>query len=134
MVHCQQNESIKKSKLAIIGAMVHLQPSKLVLSVRIRVVAQTKHGHWRSLVAHSLWERGVEGSNPSCPKENLMDTQKIEHTLAMVRDIWYRYPEMRLCQLLSNVARTNGWKDNDLFYLSDEKLREGIRKYIKDTI
>ena len=25
------------------------------------------HGVWRSLVAHSLWERGAVGSNPATP-------------------------------------------------------------------
>src|SRR5258705_12372724 len=26
-----------------------------------------RHGVWRSLVAHSLWERGAVGSNPATP-------------------------------------------------------------------
>ena len=26
-----------------------------------------KHGMWRSLVAHLLWEQGVAGSNPAIP-------------------------------------------------------------------
>ena len=28
-----------------------------------------RHGVWRSLVAHSLWERGAVGSNPATPTD-----------------------------------------------------------------
>ena len=42
----------------------------------------SKHGVWRSLVAHSLWERRVAGSNPVTPT-----TQNIpEH---MFRDVFF---------------------------------------------
>src|SRR5438046_2267185 len=36
---------------------------------RVGVTAYTspRHGVWRSLVAHSLWERGAVGSNPATP-------------------------------------------------------------------
>src|SRR5439155_17132264 len=29
-----------------------------------------RHGVWRSLVAHSLWERGAVGSNPATPTDD----------------------------------------------------------------
>src|SRR3954462_13346163 len=32
-----------------------------------RPVHLPRHGVWRSLVAHSLWERGAVGSNPATP-------------------------------------------------------------------
>src|SRR6476660_3184457 len=32
-----------------------------------------RHGVWRSLVAHSLWERGAVGSNPATPTEYALD-------------------------------------------------------------
>ena len=42
------------------------------------------------------------------------------------------HPEPRLCQLIHNVAMYSGWKDNDLFYLSDEQLLEGFDKMKRD--
>ena len=32
-----------------------------------RRLTYSVHGVWRSLVAHSLWERGAVGSNPATP-------------------------------------------------------------------
>src|SRR5262249_44520484 len=32
-----------------------------------RTLDSRSHGVWRSLVAHSLWERGAVGSNPATP-------------------------------------------------------------------
>ena len=32
-----------------------------------RTYTAQRHGVWRSLVAHSLWERGAVGSNPATP-------------------------------------------------------------------
>ena len=44
----------------------------------------------------------------------------------LVYEIRHRHPELRLCQILSNAARKAGWDNNDLFYLPDEKLLEGL--------
>jgi hypothetical protein len=32
----------------------------------------TRHGVWRSLVAHPLWERGAAGSNPVTPTVSVL--------------------------------------------------------------
>ena len=44
----------------------------------------------------------------------------------LVYEIRQRHPELRLCQILSNAASKAGWDNNDLFYLPDEKLLEGL--------
>lgn len=44
----------------------------------------------------------------------------------LVYEIRQRHPELRLCQILSNAASKAGWDSNDLFYLLDEKLLEGL--------
>lgn len=41
-------------------------------------------------------------------------------------------PELRLCQILSIAANKVGWKDNDLFYCSDETILKGLQ-IMKDT-
>src|SRR4029453_10506001 len=35
-----------------------------------------RHGVWRSLVAHSLWERGAVGSNPATPTDTTRRSNK----------------------------------------------------------
>lgn len=44
----------------------------------------------------------------------------------LVYEIRQRHPELRLCQILSNAASKAGWDNNDLFYLPDDKLLEGL--------
>ena len=44
----------------------------------------------------------------------------------LVYEIRQRHPELRLCQILSNAASKAGWDKNDLFYLPDDKLLEGL--------
>lgn len=44
----------------------------------------------------------------------------------LVYEIRQRHSELRLCQILSNAASKAGWDNNDLFYLPDEKLLEGL--------
>ncbi len=40
----------------------------IVVAKKVINFCGTKHvGAWRSLVAHLLWEQGVEGSNPFAP-------------------------------------------------------------------
>lgn len=57
----------------------------------------------------------------------MRDPTRIPVVLEEIRKAWSQSPDLRLCQLLSNVARTSGWDDNDLFYLEDDQLRAGLR-------
>lgn len=42
------------------------------------------------------------------------------------------HPELRLCQILSIAANKAEWKDNGLFYCSDETILKGLQ-IMKDT-
>lgn len=44
----------------------------------------------------------------------------------LVYEIRQRHPELRLCQILSNAASKVRYENNDLFYLPDEKLLDGL--------
>lgn len=44
----------------------------------------------------------------------------------IVFQIRQKHPELRLCQIFSSAASKAGWDNNDLFYLPDEKLLEGL--------
>lgn len=46
----------------------------------------------------------------------------------LIYDIKHKYPELRLCQIFSIAAKEIGWKDNDLFYLEDIQLLEGLKQ------
>lgn len=44
----------------------------------------------------------------------------------LVYEIRQKHPELRLCQILSNAASIAGCQNNDIFYLPDEELLEGL--------
>jgi hypothetical protein len=48
------------------------------------------------------------------------------HTLSMVFRLWQRYPQLRLGQLLSHLA-----KGKDLFYVKDEELVDRVNEVLR---
>ena len=61
----------------------------------------------------------------------MRDANRIEPMLELVRKLWIAYPDMRLGQLVHNAAVMSGWKTNDVFYIEDDQLADGI-KYLKE--
>ncbi len=61
----------------------------------------------------------------------MANSQEIEETLKVIRIAWQKVPELRLCQLLSNSAMIAGWPELDLFYINDDKIRLGLKEFIK---
>lgn len=61
----------------------------------------------------------------------MTSNEEIEETLDIIRKVWQKVPELRLCQLLSGAAKKDGWSNNDLFYLEDDKLRKALRNFMK---
>lgn len=59
----------------------------------------------------------------------MRDKNRIEPLLEQIKELWLKYPDLRLTQLLSNVAITDGWKDNDLYHLEDDKLSDAILNF-----
>lgn len=49
----------------------------------------------------------------------MRDVKRIQKTLDMIKEIWLKYPDLRLCQLLENVKPSNL---NDMYYIEDEDL------------
>lgn len=60
----------------------------------------------------------------------IAEQQKI---VAMLVRLWHSQPELRLCQLLSNVATSSEYRCQDLYYLEDEKLIEYLKAYENTT-
>lgn len=63
----------------------------------------------------------------------MASSQEIEETLGIIRNAWQKAPMLRLCQLLGNAASLTGWHDSDLFYIGDEPIRQGLKKFIKEV-
>jgi uncharacterized protein YihD (DUF1040 family) len=59
----------------------------------------------------------------------MRNPKRIEPLLKQIKELWQKYPDLRLTQLLSNVAITGGWSDNDLYHLEDDKLSDAILKF-----
>ena len=59
------------------------------------------------------------------PWDRPRDPARIEPTLAELRRIWERYPDMRLGQLVVNGARR---VDRDPFNVEDDLLLHGLRQ------
>lgn len=59
--------------------------------------------------------------------------QEIEEALGLIHKAWNRHPQLRLGQLLSNAAIMTHWDDADLFYIEDDQLKYGLKKFIKEV-
>lgn len=57
-------------------------------------------------------------------------TERIEPVLNSIRKLWYVYPDLRLCQLLSNVIPS----DRDPYYIEDDELVEYIESYYDEHV
>ena len=49
----------------------------------------------------------------------MRDVERIPKVLDKIKEIWLRYPDLSLCQLLENTKPTNL---NDMYYIEDEDL------------
>lgn len=47
------------------------------------------------------------------------DPKRIPEVLGLISEIWNKYPDLRLCQLLENVKPQNY---NDMYYIEDSDL------------
>ncbi len=57
----------------------------------------------------------------------MRDPKRIEPMLALIRKIWYQYPDLRLTQLIMNALSMN----QDPYYVRDEQLKEALEKDIE---
>ena len=54
----------------------------------------------------------------------MRDPNRIEKVLKEIADIWHKYPDMRLGQLICNVLQ-----DPALYYVEDNDLVEYLKQY-----
>jgi uncharacterized protein YihD (DUF1040 family) len=58
----------------------------------------------------------------------MRDPNRIDRVINELKKFWKSAPDLRLCQLLTSAARSADWNNNDLFYLEDDRLLEGLIK------
>ena len=57
----------------------------------------------------------------------MRNPKRIEPMLALIREIWNKYPDLRLTQLIMNALKMN----QDPYYVEDEKLEKALKEDIK---
>ena len=57
----------------------------------------------------------------------MRNPKRIDPILELIKEIWYRYPDLRLTQLIMNALKIAG----DPYYIEDDKLVEALKKYKK---
>lgn len=65
----------------------------------------------------------------SSRKTKMKNIDRIDPIILELANVWYSNPDLRLCQLLSNVAISTGRKHHaDLFYFEDDELLKGLKE------
>lgn len=54
----------------------------------------------------------------------MRDVNRIDVILSEIKDIWKKYPDLRLGQLICNVVR-----DPTLYYIEDKELVEELKEF-----
>lgn len=58
----------------------------------------------------------------------MRDKQRIDKILDLVRELWEKYPDQRLGQIMYNYVFDN--RMVDMFYVEDEDVINSISKYL----
>ena len=71
------------------------------------------------------------------PQRGPRDPERIDRVLELLRAEWLKNPDARLGQMVTNLAASAGWGQDDVFYVEDtlieEELRERNRSVIADA-
>ena len=62
----------------------------------------------------------------------MRNPDRINEILKLISEIWYKNPELRLCQLIENCFSEEvddyGLRNVDLYYLEDDVLQDRLEK------
>jgi uncharacterized protein YihD (DUF1040 family) len=59
----------------------------------------------------------------------MRDPERINRILNLIDHIWNKYPDLRLCQLISNTIKVGGqYTVRDIFYVEDDWLEDKLKK------
>jgi uncharacterized protein YihD (DUF1040 family) len=71
--------------------------------------------------------RGISGSVPLQFFPGTRDPKRINIILKHLKEIWIKYPDLRLGQLISNIAPPQA----SIFYLEDDIMLKRLKEYKK---
>ena len=57
----------------------------------------------------------------------MRNPKRIDPILELIKEIWHKYPDLRLTQLIMNALKIAG----DPYYIEDDKLQKALKKYKK---
>lgn len=60
----------------------------------------------------------------------MRDPKRINNIINLIRRIWKKSPDLRLCQLLGNCYKGI----QDLYYKEDEELEQKLKEFYKDLL
>jgi len=64
----------------------------------------------------------------------MRDPNRIPELLNLIGQVWMLAPDLRICQVLLHAAYLSGHTlSNDLFYVEDDKMVEGLRLWIEEN-
>ena len=58
----------------------------------------------------------------------MRNPDRIPEIMNLLTEIWLEVPDLRLCQLLHAAKNQINYPSNDLFYLEDEDLLNGLKQ------
>ena len=56
----------------------------------------------------------------------MRDPKRIDEVTALLNELWHKYPDLRLGQLICNVIQ-----DPALYYIEDDKLIDILKEFYK---
>ena len=66
----------------------------------------------------------------------MRNPNRIDPILKLQGEIWHKYPDLRLCQIISNAAdlyklqpRCRKFFGSDLYYMEDDQIQAGLYKH-----
>ena len=79
-------------------------------------------------VENSLWESPakIKGVYETPWGKTMRDPERIPEILDKLKEVWEKYPDLRLGQLIDNVV---GRSPHPLFYIEDKDLVERVKKF-----
>lgn len=64
----------------------------------------------------------------------MRDPERIPEIITLLHAAWTAYPDLRLGQLICNIAEAGGWKSNDPFYVEDDVMLLGLQKLFENQL
>lgn len=62
----------------------------------------------------------------------MRDPNRIDETLELISNIWKKYPDLRLCQLIGNISSHINNESPDLYFLEDSDLIKRLKEIYGD--